>query len=347
MSTMRRVELANFVITMGEKGLLDLLPEILWPLMKTSKIPGRGEVYGYRFHDLSVDTFGGIQGYPCLFGRLIRLMTIQAEQRFDEGTGKIVPSQESVESAPSSFFVITLADHKMAFLPESRRRPPQLRDLEYCVTRLLRGYWRVQREQAHEAMLKDLGRTRIPRGHAEVWEEELEKRFPEPEIHISPLAASAELKKRLAIYELLQSVEIRPLKTNQELPDENSEFLQQYAKTKKRLGSRRDKIELANNKDGLVKPEAERLVQSASDGNYQVKLKGKDKNGHPIQDDLENLRIQVPYAMKKGETSGARAFRLLDILLNALKHHAVVAKEATVEVTSRAHQMIRSLKGQK
>jgi hypothetical protein len=127
----KKVELANVVITAGDKEFLDLFSDHFWPYLKDANIPRRGETRSFRFNDLSLVQVG-LAGFPCLYGRLIRLMTIQAEQKFDDKKDRLVPSQESIESAPSSFFLISLADHKLAFLPESKRRSPVIRDLEYC-----------------------------------------------------------------------------------------------------------------------------------------------------------------------------------------------------------------------
>jgi hypothetical protein len=322
----KKIELANVVITAGDKEFLDLFADHFWPYLRDTSIPGRGETRSFRFNDLALD-FVGPAGFPCLHGRLIRLMTLQAEQQFDDEKNRLVPSQESISSAPSAYFLISLADHKLAFLPESKRRPPIIKDLEHCFEYIIFEDWRTRRKNLKADKLKKEGRQRVPRGHAEIWGQEIDRLWPRPEIRITPLPASMELKKRLALYNLLSSIEIKPLKTNNEIPDENEQFLRQYAGLKTKIRSTNDKIVLSNTKDGLAKDAAESFINTASDGNYQVKLKGKDKRGHPIQDDLENMRIQMAYSEAKGELLKDRAFKLLDALVTALKENFVSGRK--------------------
>lgn len=344
---MKKVELANFVVTAGENGLLDLLETGMWPLLMHAKVSGKGEVRAYRFHDLRLEMVGGdLTGYPCLYGRLVRLMTLQAEQQFDDRAKKIVPSEESVDSAPSSFFLISLADHKLAFFPESRRRAPSLQDMQFTVAGILHEDWRTRRSAAERSMLAEVGRNRIPRGQRESWDQELARRFPEPEVRITPLAAKTELRKRFALYDRVQTVEVRPFKTNNELADENAELLRKFVETRKRLGSTKDRIELSNKKQGLNKEEAERLVTHASDGNFQVKMKGVDSSGRPLSDDLENMRIQIEYPVKRDEVITSRAMKILSILLEALRNHAILIKEPTQLAIQRARDIVIRLRQQ-
>lgn len=337
----KSVELANFVITAGEQGLLELFPERIWPRLKTARVAGRGETIAYKFLDLKLADLGPA-GLPCLMGRIARIMNLQAEQVISANEDSLVPSQDRIPSAPSSFFIVTLADHRLAFLPESRRRSPTLRDLEYCFEKILRDDWYERLMAARKKTLEDIGKKRLPKGEGEMWREEVGRAFPHPEVRITPLAASKELKKRFELYELLSAVEIRPLKTNNELADESEEFLRQYEGVQRRVGSRQNKIELKNAKEGLNKPEAQKLVEKASNGNYRVRLKGKDKNGHPLQLDLEELRLKIVYELRR-ESIPQRAFRLLQILTSALQTHAVSAQAATADSIARAKALVQRL----
>lgn len=339
----RQAELANLVMTIGEKGLLEIFLSDFWGKVQNTKIPGRGETKVFKFYGLKVVEIG--PNIPCLFGHFVKLMNLRAEQKFDEELNQTVPSLETVDSAPSSFFLVSLADHKLVFLPESTRRYPTLTDLEYCFDYILRESWIEKRTEARKKLLEQIGKDRIPKGHAENWKQELERLYPRPEVRITPLPASMDLKKRLDLYDLLASVQIQPLKTNNELPDENEEFLQQYAKTQKRLGSTSDKISLSNSKEGLNKGEAGKFVSRASNGNYNVKLKGKDKAGRPLIDDLENLKIKVVYSPKKGESSAEKAVKLLDILINAIKMNLVSILSAPIAAIEKARELVKKIQG--
>lgn len=337
----KKVELANLVVTAGASGLLDFLDDGLWPLLQNARVGGKGEVRAYRFNDLRIEMVGGdATGYPCVYGRLIRLMTLQAEQQFDDRAKKVVPSQDSLDSAPSSFFLISLADHKLAFFPESRRRAPSLQDLSYTLSKTIHEDWQNRRREAQKEMLSQVGKVRIPRGQRESWEQELDRRFPTPEVRITPLAAKTALQSRFALYDRIQTVEVRPFKTNNEMADENAELLRKFVEMRNRLGSVRDKIELSNKKQGLHKEETQKLVTHASDGNFQVKMKGVDSSGRPLSDDLENMRIQIDYPVKRDEVITARAMRILSILLEALKNHAILIKEPTQLAIQRARDIV-------
>ena len=57
----------------------------------------------------------------AIWGRLVKETLLEREQFFAEGS--LVQDRQTLESAPTSFFVFFLVDHRLAFFPETKFAP--------------------------------------------------------------------------------------------------------------------------------------------------------------------------------------------------------------------------------
>lgn len=342
MSKQRTIELANVVINFGDKGLVDNLRDHVLPNLTTLR--GRGEVREYRFLGLKLSEITQDKT-PVMFGRLVKMMNIEAEQEFDEQVEELISSSKQIPSAPSSFFLINLINHRMAFLGETRRSP-SLKDFEYCVSRLLLSDWRTRYNAKLQEILRAEERERIPKGKKDEYHARVLAAVPEPDVRVTPLPAQTEIDKKMGAFAKLTTVTVRPMKTNNELPDENAAFLRKYAEQQRRLGTSSSKLELVNGTDGLEKNEAQKLVKAASDGNFKVTMKGTARNGNKISGDLDQLSVKLKEQIPARESDTDRANRLLSKMKEAFDAGFVLAANTVDGLADKAKAVIKAVNGE-
>jgi hypothetical protein len=339
MKKKRTIELANLVINFGDSGLVENLLERFMPIILEGSLKGRGEVKSYRFLKIRLSEIGK-EKTPTLFGRLVKVMTIEAEQELDEKKEILVQSSKHMPSAPSSFFTVNLLNHRMAFLGETRRSP-SLWDFEKCITKLLINSWNVESKEVLEKILKEEGLERIPKGKTQEYWDRVYKILPYPDVRVTPVPSTDEVAKRFELFNKITSVDISPLKTNNELPDENDEFLKKYSERQKALGSTSAKIKMSNPKKGLEKEETKKLVKAASDGNYKVHFKGQSANGDPLDGNLETLSVKFQEDIEP-ENDVQRASHLLDKLQEAVDDGLAIFARATEDIQAKAKAVVRA-----
>lgn len=339
----KTVELANVVVNFGNKGLIENLKDRFLPAIGDQPLPGRGEVNEYRFLGIKFDEITPNR-IPVMFGRLVKIMTIVAEQEFDEQKDELIDSSKQIPSAPSSFFVINLVNHRMAYMGETRRSP-SLRDFESCIQRLLTKNWKLLSHAHLKAILAEEKQERIPRKKSLEYHKRVLIKVPKPEVRVTPLPALTEIDKKFEAFAKLKTVTIKPMKTNNELPGENATFLRKYAEQQGRIGSTSSKIDLTNSAEGLEKEEAQKLVKVAADGNFKVSMKGVARNGDKISGDLEELSVKLSEKIPDQESGFQRAVRLFNKMEKAFQDGYVIATSAVDDLLDKAREVVRSING--
>lgn len=118
------LELANFTLRFGEDHvLLDYLEEIVLPAFVE---PRERLSYGSTllFHKVKLVNAGrdGAE-FPAIAGRIVKLTTIQRNQTYDRESRDLVAQPLSLESSPSSFFILILDGHKLLYIKEEKDSP--------------------------------------------------------------------------------------------------------------------------------------------------------------------------------------------------------------------------------
>ena len=339
MSKKRTIELANLVVLFGEKGLVESFKDRFYPAINDGKVNGKGEVKSYRFHKLKV---ANEDNTPIFYGRLLKFMSIEAEQDFDENQEKLVDSTRRMASVPSAFFTVDLNSHRISYLSETRRAP-SLKDLQFCLRKLLSSDWKKQRQLLKAAMLEEVGKKRMNKGLKEEIEAKLDEMLPFPEVRVTPLPALQQLNKSLDPFHIITNLNIKPMLRNNELSNENAKFLRQLEKQQNKLKAKTTTLNVANSKDGLKKDEVKKLVKEASSGNYAIKVKGKDQSGEDIDSDLKEISVKFKEEIPNQEPDVNRAKRLLTKMKEAFERKYVLASEVTQEIKDAAKALVRDL----
>ncbi|GEM_PF-5248869 len=336
----RTIELLNLVVKFDDKGLVETFEDRFFPVIRGGKVRGRGEVETYRFEYLH---FMLIEGVPIFAGRLLKFMTLEAEQDFDEASEKLIESTKTMPSVPSSFFVIDLTTHRLAYLSETRRAPSS-NDLQYCISKLLNSDYAKRRKEAKSKVLENLGLLRVTKKVRDQVDKKIDSMVPKSYINLRSLPELKKVGKTLDPFEIITKLIIKPLPRNNELSKENSQFLRQYEKRQDKLGSISSSLVMGNTKDGLKKVATKDLVKQASTGNYAVKVMGKDSQGEDIDSDLQNISVKFREKIPAKEEVENRTKRLFKKLQDAFSKGYIVTVEVTAETRRLAIDIVNRLK---
>jgi hypothetical protein len=339
----RTIELANLVVLFGKAGLVSKFKTRFFPVVSEGRVKGRGEVSVYRFHNVQVDFVGKI---PVMYGQLLKFMNIEAEQDYDHKTGALIDSSNKMPSVPSSFFLVDLTTHRLSYLGETRRAPT-LRDFEYCVKKLLKADWSDRRRKLKKELLDSRGEQRLTKKNRDKIEESLEKHLPFVEVRVTPLPAIKKLGDTLSGFKIITHVSVKPMLRNNELSDENAEFLRSLEKQQDNLGSKNTSLSVSNPTQGLKKPEVKKMVKAASSGNYDVKVKGRDNADEDIDTNLRDVSVKFKEEVPARENVKNRARRLLEKMHHAFRRGYVLAVKADKKVVREAQDMVSELNAEK
>ena len=119
----RTVQFANFICLFGELEMLDLCDEVVIPAFTNEQNRRSFKDTSYFFHEVELITIEekGKPSEPAIAGKFVKNTTLQREQIYQDGN--LIKNIRKLPSAPSSFFVLILRDHKLLFLPEVSGAP--------------------------------------------------------------------------------------------------------------------------------------------------------------------------------------------------------------------------------
>ena len=174
---------ANFILRFGiNEVLLDYVEEIVLPaFLNEDHIRRRGETE-LRFYNTQLRQLGTHEGVPVLgiSGHFVKDTKLRRQQIFREGEG-LVPLPAEIESAPSSFFVLILNNHRLLYFAETAGAPP-LSSFGATVEHFLRAEWhRYTREQVEYENVTRRGVERLTL-------KQVQRRIPTPIVEVVRVA---------------------------------------------------------------------------------------------------------------------------------------------------------------
>lgn len=283
------VEFANFICKFGEKNLLDLAEEVIIPAFLT---PNLTRTYGdtrYLFYNpkmVVINENKKTTPILCLAGRFIKDTILERDQVFEEN--KLVRDHQRMRSAPSSFFVLILNNHKLIYVNETSGAP-NLQAFNATISSFAK--------RKHFEFINKLYKKRKKEdvyAEARVTKKALVKLYAYPDIKIIPLSSQSSLEQFINKYAVLKKVQARLVETNHEL--ESNQLFAALRSKKEEIGSSATTLTHYNQK-GLSKEKAIlQLVPIANQGNTEIKLDGKDSHGDTLRGNNESFKIRVPIA---------------------------------------------------
>lgn len=283
----KRMEVANFSCksVLGDLELLDIFNDYVFPAMSNKEVPGskNSETLSYKFIDLQ---FLKIEKELLLVGRLVKNLNLQRQQILEGDS--LVQSYETMESAPSSFFVLILNTHKLLWVREFQRAP-LLKDFKYAITKMLKEQ---RADLVQNYILENTPNLIFENNKKNGLERKAYALYPDLDISVTPIGNKIKIEKKLAKFNKIHNIKISALKRNSELGSDYSEFSRMLSDTQADMNAKNVVTEIRGGvRHPLNKEAATRLVQASADGNYEYKIKGKDENNNDIVESNETLSL--------------------------------------------------------
>ena len=232
MSREPSITFANVIVHFGPNlVLLNLAEEVVIPAFTDRNLKRKYSESVYLF----INT-GWVSYQPnnaeyielCLFGRHVKDTVLHSEQVLKNG--QLVPSSESIASAPSAFFVLTLSNHKLVYLHETPSAPP----LDAFRT-TLESFLKTKHQEFINAEFQR--RKRTPE---EISKTALREEIPSPKVEVMPLASRESIERFVQSIDKLTHLEFRILDTNREFQMLGP--YQRIREDKQRLGAKSSKL---------------------------------------------------------------------------------------------------------
>lgn len=280
------LEIANFICKFGEKKVFaDLFDEVIVPAYQSNLHRKRRET---SFFFLDVDDVELVAKDPnsrAIVGRLVKETELHRVQVFDASSGKLVPDERSLPTAPSSIFALLHNSHRLLYVREQSDSPSIAQ---------FSGTSRVFIRRMHLNYINDEHATSKQQpGDRRITKKSLLTDIPIPDIEVVPIFSTESLATFVNRYKELQVMRIAIAETNNEV--DNTEFFRQLRESKKETNSHKSVVEHRNPK-GLKKSAVIDQLKPAAQGNALIKLRGVDGSGDKLIGNNENFNVRVPIA---------------------------------------------------
>jgi hypothetical protein len=278
---------ANFVLRFGpNEVLLDYVQEIVLPaFLNEGHIRRHGETE-FRFYNTRLRKLGTHDGDPVLgiTGHFVKDMKLRRQQIFDESRGLVANSAE-IESAPSSFFILILNNHRLLYFAETASAPT-LESFGATAQHFLRTEWhRFVRERLKHDNVTRTGTERLSL-------RQLQQRIPTPVLEVVRVAGRDAITETIARFGKITQLRFKLIEPNDET--DASEAIEAVEQTWRPTEPTRLEV-LVSGQRGLKKDEVERTVTEASEGqNTHILVDGEDEDGLKMKADNDEFALSVP-----------------------------------------------------
>jgi hypothetical protein len=318
MTRRQQLEIYNFTLTFGESHvLLDLAEEIALPafLSDFRRNFRNGQYFFHEVQVLELDNYYETQPALCLAGRFIKDTQLKREQRYEQETDSLIEDEQTLQSSPSSIFVLILNEHRLLYLRETSYAPP-IAAFQATVKEFV--------SRTYRDFLNNL--------YDETQNPNISGNYPPPELEILPLSSSSNLRQFIEQYETLESVEVRFVKTNSYL--DNDPFLRIMRERRSSIEASVTVLRHENKTTGLDKEAAIAQTQEvASQANSRLKFRGRDKENNILVGSNEDLKIQVPVQSVPDEVPGASE-RMVSVYKTLLEQKTVMRSKMSESADS-------------
>lgn len=276
---MTDVQFANLSVRFGDKELLDYKELVTGAFLKDTYVRKYGRS-SYHFFETQIGLVD--QNDPMsavIWGRLVKETTLEREQYFSDGS--IVQDRQSLESAPISFFIFFLADHRLAFLPETKFAPT-LGNLETTVRRF------VQNE--FDTWSKTVYRTRKDEDASYTWKK-FRREHVSPTVALVPLTARESIDAFVARFSTIESLTVYVVKRNQDM--DGGALFEALVKKSEEMEASSARFVVNGAKDeGLdISSTADFVTETTKGGYERVALRGTDQNGDVLKGTSEDFKL--------------------------------------------------------
>jgi hypothetical protein len=299
----QKLNIANFICKFGEQlVLLDMLHEVVIPAFTGAHERAYGDDVRYFFHGVEIlDVSDTDTPEVAIAGRFVKEGKVARDQVYVGG--RIVKDHQELDTAPSSFFVLLLSNHKLLYVRENSGAP-LISTFESTISAFLKSSYRTWISDEFER------RKEI----APITKKALIGKSPPPIVEIVELSTNSEIHAFVKKFRVINTVEIQLLNTNHET--DNEPLFRNLRVVQNRLGSNQLTIKNTKNGDvGLNKTDVANLVSGqAEEANARIILRGKDLEGETMNAVNDHFKLSIsvenlPQQVRKGAVKLIETFR--------------------------------------
>lgn len=274
----KKATFANLVVKYGNENLLDYKELFTSALMIDTKYRKYG-LSTYRFMDVNLELVDSTKPLSAvMYGRFVKDTQYVREQVLADG--KLVPDEQSLQVALSSYFCIFLADHRMAYVPETRNAP-QLdafaSTLEHFLRReftsLIDATYKKEKTQNPKFTRANAIRGRVP-----------------PIVHIVPLPSKQSVREFVGRFEKINSITVSLISRNNEI---SKGLFQSIVNEIEPTGAYTAKLVATGGSSGLNIAGTTVFVEDTTESGYEdVTLKGTDRDGNALKGGNDEYKLR-------------------------------------------------------
>lgn len=273
MNTEYSYELANFVCKFNKYNLMDLYDQVVKPAFLNEDIwkVKKGKFF---FSDVQiVELSNEDERTLAITGRFIRDTVLRRKQRYDRKTKTLIQDEQTLQSSPSSIFVLILNNHRLIYLKETPHAPTVEMFRETCYTFLSR------RTRDYAKQLGDDQRKKFI------------TEYGLPDLRITPFTSEESLTKFIQEFSVLNTVKIT-LKPRNNDDIDNADLIDSLHDISESLGSSSTQLIYHNKEDGLDKEKMiEQIRDTTKHTNQLVQLSGLSQENTVLKGDNTNFKI--------------------------------------------------------
>ncbi|WP_368529600.1 hypothetical protein [Enterobacter cloacae] len=288
----KKLEFGNYTLKFGsENVLLDYIDEIVTPSFSERKyIRHIGDKTDFFFIDTKMVVLDDNKTKPVLgiCGRIIKNTVLTRDQVFEGNT--LLEDYEELDTAPSSFFLLILNNHRLIFCKEVSGAPTIENfqsTSQYCLMESWTEYINNQFEENKSSRKKNPKIKRLTK-------KSLKNDCPSPKLRITTLTDKETLEEFIDSFEEINRLSIKLLPTNKEEIDNDDFFWQTFGDKSSGIDSENTRVIFSNPTDGLNQAKVFSELESATSlANSNFSVKGYDENGDIRQGNNNDFSLLV------------------------------------------------------
>ncbi|WBA16387.1 hypothetical protein [Salinivibrio proteolyticus] len=270
------VEFWNFVCHFGQHKLLDHYVDLVHPAFVNNHVRTYGDsrwlFNGVQLIEIDIDN----EVLPFIYGRIVKDTILEREQILQDGD--LVDDSLSMQSSPSSIFILSLKEHRIFFIKE-HKDAPTMDSFKTTIERFIND---ERINLINEIFDGEKKQKEIHGGNYRVTKKkDLEVRYPKPDIEVIPLSSDADIEEFIKGMKSIDKLTLNLVMPNSE--SDCNGFFKCWRDENKKLKQSKSKVEFTKSKKSLPHDEVANLSKEAiNDGNVLIKLNGKDINNDKL-----------------------------------------------------------------
>lgn len=279
------VNFANLSVRFGERELLDYIEVISAAFLKDNKTRKYGKA---MYHLYEVNYAWVVPDDPLslvIYGHFVKSSKLEREQVLVQG--RLVKDEIEIDTAPSAFFVFFVADHRLAYAPETKQAPP-LSSFGSTIQLFIRQEFKIFIDKYYLDRKKDNGKFTRQRAYQD---------HVPPEISLVALTSRDSIDQFVKRFSKIEKLVVHIVKRNQDI-NGGDIFEALYGKSEE-MGVSSSRFIATGGKDGLKHQATEEFIEETTAGGYEeVAIAGRDGNDNKLSGTNEDFKLSTPIELE-------------------------------------------------